>query len=186
MDGVFGLTAFCLFALVLGLLADWQRQHFGHNAGNVLFIVELTVSFLTIVASWLYRRERRALALSFGALSAACLFMYLAWFVHPNQVIERASDRLGDYELARDNYYLRQQYGETDPRAAIRTRHIAVELAARRLEYTAALMRYREDPKEFRSTLPTWSFGILGIGSAAAAFVAFRQHRRGLRVAGIP
>lgn len=90
-------------------------------------------------------------------------------------MVSRAEERLGDWELAIDNYKIEQAYGEKDKDASVRFQRLATELSARRNEYEAALTRYKGDPQFFRSSFFTWSFGAIAVAFAVAGFAMFKR-----------
>ena len=176
-----GLIAFTVAAIFLGLITDAQRQYFGVFSGNLLLGAEVAVLVVTGLAASLWRKGNSRLSICFASWGAAALFAFVAWFVHPEQVISRAEERLGDWELAIDNYRIEQAYGEKDKEASVRFQRLATELSARRNEYEAALTRYKGDPQFFRSSFFTWSFGAIAVTFAVVGFVMvkrFRQHVR--------
>jgi hypothetical protein len=176
-----GFIAFAVAAIFIGLLADAQRQHFGAFSGNLLLGAEVAVLMVVGLAASLWRKGKSSLSICLASWGAAAFFAFVAWFVHPEQMISRAEDRLGDWELAIDNYRIEQVYGEKDKDASVRFQRLATELSARRNEYEAALTRYKGDPQFFRSSFFTWSFGAIAVAFAVAGFVMFKrlcQHAR--------
>lgn len=156
-----GLAALIGITIFIGLLAEAQRQYFGVFSGNLLLgleVVLLAVAGLGF-ASWKKGNKRQSMCLA--SWGTAVFFAFSAWFVHPEQTISRAEERLGDWEQAVSNYKIEQAYGEKDKDASIRFQRLATELVARQREYEAALTRYKGDPGYFRSTFFTWSFALL-------------------------
>jgi len=176
-----GFIAFAVAAVFLGLLADAQRQHFGVLSGNLLLDAEVAVLVISGLAVSLWRKEKKTLSICVASWGAAVFFAFFAWFVHPEQIISRAEERLGDWELAIGKYKIEQAYGEKDKDASVRFQRLATELSARRNEYEAALTRYKGDPQFFRSSFFTWGFGAIAVIFAIAGFVMFKtlgQHAR--------
>ncbi len=176
-----GFIVFAVAAIFLGLLADAQRQHFGVFSGNLLLGIEVTVLVVVALAASLWRKGKNSLSICLASWGAAAFFAFFAWFVHPEQVISRAEERLGDWELAIDKYRIEQAYGEKDKDASVRFQRLATELSARRNEYEAALTRYKGEPQFFRSSFFTWSFGAISVAFAIAGFLMFKrlgQHAR--------
>lgn len=170
-----GFIVFAVAAIFLGLLADAQRQHFGVFSGNLLLGTEVSVLVIVGLAASFWRKEKRSLSICLASWGAAVFFAFVAWFVHPEQAISRTGERLGDWELAIDNYRNEQAYGEKDKDASVRFQRLATELSARRNEYEAALTRYKGDPEFFRSSFFTWSFGAIAVAFAIAGFVMFKR-----------
>lgn len=178
---VIGFIAFAVAAIFFALLADAQRQHFGVFSGNLLLGAEVAVLVVGTLATSYWRKGKRSLSICLASLGAAVLFAFLAWFIHPEQVISRAGERLGDCELALGNYRIEQTYGEKDKDASVRFQRLATELSARQAEYEAALTRYKGDPEFFRSSFFTWSFAAISVALAVFGFVVFRglgKHER--------
>lgn len=170
-----GFIAFVVAAIFLGLLADAQRQHFGVFSGNLLLGAEVAVLVVAGLAASFWRKGERSLSICLASWCAAIFFAFVAWFVHPDQVISRAGERVGDWELAIHNYRVEQAYGEKDKDASVHSQRLATELSARRNEYEAALTRYKGDPKFFRSSFFTWSFGAIAVAFAIGGFVMFKR-----------
>ena len=170
-----GFIVFAVAAIFLGSLADAQRQHFGVFSGNILLSAEIAVLVAIGLAASFWRKGKRSLSICLASWGAATFFAFVAWFVHPEQVISRAEERLGDWELAIDNYRIEQAYGEKDKDASVRFQRLATELSARRNEYEAALTRYKGDSEFFRSSFITWSFGAIAVAFAIAGFVMFKR-----------
>ncbi len=178
---VVGFIAFSVIAIFIALLADAQRQHFGVFSGNLLFGAEITLLVVVAVAAFLWRKGKSSPSICLASWGAAALFAFFSWFLHPEQVISRAEERLGDWELAVDNYRIGQAYGEKDKDASVHFQRLVTELSARRSEYEAALTRYKGNSQFFRSNFFTWSFGAISIAFAILGLVAFKrpgQHAR--------
>ena len=172
---IIGFIVFAVAVLLLVLLPEAQREYFGVFSGNFLLgaeVAELVVVGLA-VSSW--RKGKSILSICLASWGAAAVFALVAWFVHPEQVMARAAERLGDWELAIDRYSIEQAHGEKDKDASVRFQRLATELSARRSEYEAALTRYKGDPQFFRSSFFTWSFGTMAVVFAIAGVVAFRR-----------
>lgn len=173
--GFIVLNVIGIFIVFLGFLADAQRQQFGVISGNLLLSTEVAVLVIAGLAASFWRKGKKDLSICLASWGAAAFFAFIAWFVHPEQTISRAVERLGEWELVIDDYRIEQVYGEKDKDASVRFQRLATELSARRSEYEAALTRHKGDPEFFHSSFFTWSFGAIAVAFAITGLVMFRR-----------
>jgi hypothetical protein len=153
------LTAIAIFIVaMLSLFAvgDAQRIALGEDAGNLVLIAQavIIVGLWQSARLWTCERHLAAGTLFLITLGSACALA--GWLIHPDQVTARAGDRLSHWESAIDEYRYRMSEGETDPKAEARVPAMAAELAARRLEYNAALVRHNGDAAFYRTATPSY------------------------------
>jgi len=151
--------------LFLPSLFDIQRELFGVRDGNLVAAIEICLPICAYLLYDLSKRGKQARAKAGGWLVAAVFAAFLGWFVHPDQVHQRAVDRLADWKDATINYEQRQANQPTDTakQAGIRYRRLQEEQSARELEAQAASVRYDGEPGFYRSPYYTWSFWGFGI-----------------------
>jgi len=151
--------------LFLPSLFDIQRELFGVRDGNLVAAIEICLPICAYLLYDLSKRGKLMRAKAGGWLVAAVFAAFLGWFVHPDQVHQRAIDRLSDWRAAASNYEQRQANHPTDTpeQAGIRQRRLLEERSARELEAQAASVRYAGEPGFYRSPYYTWSFWGFGI-----------------------
>jgi hypothetical protein len=127
----------------LVLCALWgiaQRGWIGNTHGTVLGIAEASLALMAYI---LYRLHaaRAELVPIIAAFYCAVVFAFMAWLVHPTQLYDRAWEREWDMESAMIDFLRERQDSMPAQRAAEIRAFFESELAARRYEREAAVIR---------------------------------------------
>jgi len=160
------LAAAAIYGLLfLPSLFDIQRELLGVRDGNLIAAFEICLPICGYLLYDLWKRGRHAQAKAGAWFVASVIAAFLGWFIHPDQVHQRAIDRLADWEAAASNYAQRQANQPTDSaeQAGIRYQRLREEQNARELEAQAADIRYEGEPGFYRSPYYAWSFWGFGI-----------------------
>jgi hypothetical protein len=147
-----------LVSLVLcAFWGDAQRDWFGNAQGTALIIAEAS---LALMAYLLYRLHaaRPELVPIIVAFYCTVMFAFMAWLVHPTQIYDRAWQREWDMESAMTDFLREGQVTIPAQRAAEIRAFFESELAARRHEKEAAVIR---TGPEVRSRVYRAHYGFL-------------------------
>jgi hypothetical protein len=147
--------------LLLFMLAEAQRSFFGKESGNLLAYLEFGLILIGWLIVQLWRFKKLALGIALGCVAMAVSFAFLGWFAHPDRSYSRALERVSDWERALADYRTELSLGHGDPDAAVRLERLTRELAARRMEYRAAEIRFSGDAEFFHSGFYTCSFWFI-------------------------
>ncbi len=161
------LTVACIYGLIILLIftrGDYGTPFLDFNAiGRITLFIAIGVFVLFVL-----REQGKAMLAKVGGwLLTAIVIGYWGWYVHPNQFYDRAFVRpipfeslVEAYESGHHPEYLLEN--PTPEEIQKRYERAKVELAARKLEYRAAEIRYNGDPQYFRSSFIAWSLWALG------------------------
>ena len=128
-------------------IAEGQRLHFGDKDGNALLCIEILLCAYIAYRLWKKGKRRREVIAETWFV-AALLFFFLGWFMHPDKVYKRATDRITYWRSWQKTNW-----------AYEREELFQAELSARELEYQAAKIRYNQG---IPPMLTTWALYIGG------------------------
>jgi hypothetical protein len=178
---VLGFAALCLLVpvallILLFLFGDAHRQAFGDFYGRALLIIEALALGAVVFANSLRKKNRQRTAALVLMYCGAALLVSLGWFAHPRQIMDRAVERLADWEVAIAEYAQRRQDGEPDEDASWRVPAMRSELVSRRAEYQAALERHSGSAAHYQT--PAYSYALIALGAVALLSAILFQYER--------
>jgi len=146
-----GAYSFLLFVFI----AEAQRLHFGEAAGDMLVYIEVGAVVCGYIGYRLWKKGKYREVIAGGWFIGALLLGFLSWFIQPDQIYKRASNRI----IYLDRYI---EAGVSDEAK----RRVQIDLAAKKLEYQAAKLRFEGDPQFSWCGLAPWTLWV-----GAAIFV---------------
>ncbi|MFH1221134.1 MAG: hypothetical protein V1694_11870 [Candidatus Eisenbacteria bacterium] len=153
--------------VVLLVLGEALRNAFAFDRGNyVLALGAAAVFTLTLAARYLGKGDRRLAALAAG-ISVAIACGTAAWLSHPDTQSAVAFDRVADIEHSILRFKLDLESEDEDIRrqAELAITRLDQELAARKLECRAAVIRSAESARTSITTLVLAALAVASLGA---------------------
>lgn len=167
--------------MLAGQVGDIQRQWCGEKAGNILFIPEVCFLISMALAFHWWGQGKKAATIFLLILTVAGLLGFVGWFTQPGPTYYRAFDRLSEIEGDLVNYStyppLNYTYDDKPPsreEVARTVGYLRRELAIRKLEYSAAQVRYERE----RGKPVTGWWIVSGVFLTSGVILAFDKRLR--------
>jgi hypothetical protein len=151
----FGL---CILAMLWGSI---NRELFGDYHGTIAATSQLLFTVALVVCGRIILSGRRRLGFLLLGYSTALLCALLAWFVHPDQVIDRAFKRADEYRTAISELRIAVRERTAELPSPGTFPRLYAELRARELELDAALERYNEPAHAKEAKMYTYLLSAL-------------------------
>lgn len=164
------------FAMVLA----WdQRAFFGKETANFLLIPEIAILCISGLAIFFIKKRRYRLAMAALLTSVSCVCFLIGWYVHPDRVHKRFSDRIVDLAMQKldQKAKLLKASPEDPKRIEIQLSRLNTELMARKLELKAIEIRQEGDPEYLENKFKMYSWLFFAIMSAFAAICNYALSR---------
>jgi len=111
--------------------------------------------------------------------SVSCTCLLIGWYVHPDHVYKRVSDRIIDLAMQKLDQKAKLQKASPEDSKRIKTHlsRLNTELMARRLELKATEIHQEGNPEYFKNNFKMYSWWFFSIMSALAAICNYRLSR---------
>ena len=176
MQGAKAVLWFLALLIVFAGAGQAHRDFFGDTIGNIAMLIEAALAVGVCVGYRRYSKESKPSGVIVLAVTGSLIFGYLAWVVHPEQIMSRATDRRMDYERAVGKYMLDIQYNKIDksdnPSEVLA--RLQKELTLRTSEDQATYLRHRDKS----ATGYSWFFGLVASALAGYAGLIYRRSKQ--------
>lgn len=167
------IIAFVLFCFFVAWHGDFMRDAFGRKYFNIIFYAELVLVGGVILVFYLFKKLQHQKAQLCVYILTILLSFFIAWFIHPNQKLDRAHEKYYDADLDLKNAILDLQYfpdeskRERFPRVI---KYYNTKLTSLSLEMQAAEYNFENTPRD-----DFWVFIIFGLILIIPAIYKFRD-----------
>jgi hypothetical protein len=178
------LNALIIIAAIYGfffaiVLAGDQRAFFGKETADFLLIPEIVILGLAGLAIFFIKKQKRRLTIVMVLTSVSCVCFLIGWYVHPERVFKRASDRIIDLAMQKLDQKAKLQNAspEDSKRIKIHLSRLNTERMARKFELKAIELRREGDPEHLKNSVKIYSWWFFAIMSALAAICNYSLSR---------
>ncbi len=178
LNAILIITAIYGFFFAMILAGD-QRAFFGKETANFLLIFEIIILGLTGLAIFFKKKQKCRLATVALFTSVSCVCFLIGWYVHPDRVNKRASDRIIDLTMQKLDQKAKLQNASPEDSKRIKNHlsRLNTELMARRFELKAIEIRQEGNPEYLKNNFKMYSWWFFAIMSALAAICNYRLFR---------
>lgn len=178
LNAIITISAIYGFFFAIVLAGD-QRAFFGKETANFLLIPEIAILGLAGLAMFFIKKQKHRLTIVMVLTSVSCVCFLIGWYVHPERVFKRASDRIIELAVQKLDHQAKLQKAslENSKRIKIHLSRLNTELMARRLELKAIEIRQEGDPRYLKNNFKMYSWWFFAIMSAFAAICNFSLSR---------